>query len=109
MSNKTKKHRTTLFVVIMMVVLATNAAHTQEAQDVTTFAELQLIGNCDPKNQRLWLFNRHDSKALIITVRWNLAGSKRIITDKIQIPAASPRELGCAAQADIVHVEFAGP
>jgi hypothetical protein len=106
MSNKANKCCAALLVAMMMVALTTNVVHAEEA---ATFAELQLIGNCDPKNQRLWLFNRHESKALIITVRWNLAGSKRIITDKIQIPAASPRELGCAAQADIIQVEFAGP
>jgi hypothetical protein len=77
-------------------------------EDPAKSVELRLEGQCDPKNSRLWLVNSHGSKAIIATLRWNLSGSKRVITEQFQVAPGGKLEIGCAAQADIVVAAFAG-
>ena len=93
---------TVAFAVLRMA--APNAQGVEE--DASKSVELRLEGDCDPKNKRLWLLNNHATRSIIATLRWNLAGSKRIITDQFQVTPSSKREIGCAAQADVVVAAF---
>ena len=88
---------------IMLIALPVRAADEDAAKSV----ELRLEGQCDAKNSRLWLVNNHGSKPIIATLRWNLAGSKRVITEQFQVVPGGKLEIGCAAQADIVVAAFA--
>ncbi len=68
---------------------------------------LVLEGSCDAKNSRLFVSNKHATKSVVATVRWNLSGSKRIATDQFQVGPGARVEVGCAAQADIVTAAYA--
>jgi len=93
---------TSLAVAALLLTPPLRAAE----EDPTKSVELRLEGSCDAKNSRLWLVNNHAAKAIIATLRWNLSGSKRVITDQFQIAPASKLEIGCAAQADVVVATF---
>jgi len=76
-------------------------------EDALKSVELKLEGQCDKANSRLWVVNNHATRAIIATLRWNLAGAKRIVTDQFQVLPSASLEIGCAAQADIVVARFA--
>jgi len=76
-------------------------------EDALKSVELKLEGQCDKANSRLWVVNTHASRPIIATLRWNLAGAKRIVTDQFQVLPNARLEIGCAAQADIVVARFA--
>ena len=101
----------TVKAVLLGALLATASIVPLQAfaddDDPVKNLELKLEGECDSANSHLFVINKHSSKTIIATLRWNLAGSKRIITDKFQVVAAARVEVGCAAQADIVGAVFA--
>ena len=102
------KKTTQIVAIALVAALPAHAPNAQAVEeDATKSVELRLEGECDPKNSRLWLLNNHPTRSIIATLRWNLAGSKRIITDQFQVNPASKREIGCAAQADVVVAAFA--
>ena len=101
------KKRGWLIAIVLIAGLQAQAPRAQDVpEDASKNVELRLDGECDPKNSRLWLLNNHPTRSIIATLRWNLAGSKRIITDQFQVAPASKREIGCAAQADVVVAAF---
>jgi hypothetical protein len=67
---------------------------------------LVLEGACDPKNSRLYVESKHATRTIVATLRWNLAGSKRVASDQFQVGPNTRVEIGCAAQADIVSAAF---
>lgn len=71
-----------------------------------TFVSLKLEGACDAQNNRLWLTNTHTFKTVATTVRWRAAGGKAL-TDQFFPGPNSVREIGCAAEAEIVEAKFA--
>ncbi|HJY40797.1 MAG TPA: hypothetical protein VJ303_06170 [Steroidobacteraceae bacterium] len=71
-----------------------------------TFVSLKLEGACDAQNNRLWLTNTHTFKTVATTVRWRAAGGKDL-TDQFFPGPNSVREIGCAAEAEIVEAKFA--
>src|SRR5262245_387800 len=75
-------------------------------EDAAKSLTLILEGACDPKNSRLFVESKHASRTIVATLRWNLAGSKRIASDQFQIGPNARVEIGCAAQADIVSAQF---
>lgn len=85
---------------------------TMRAQDAAALTdpiksvELRLDGQCDEKNSRLWLSNNHDTKAVVATLRWSLAGGKRVITDSFQVAPLARIEVGCAARAEVAEARF---
>jgi hypothetical protein len=79
------------------------SAEEEAAKNLTLILE----GACDPKNSRLFVESKHATKTIIATLRWNLAGSKRIASDQFQIGPNARVEIGCAAQADIVSAQYA--
>lgn len=71
-----------------------------------TFVSLKLEGVCDAQNNRLWLTNTHTFKTVATTVRWRAAGGKDL-TDQFYPGPNSIREIGCAAEAEILEAKFA--
>ncbi|HYM35721.1 MAG TPA: hypothetical protein VET48_10020 [Steroidobacteraceae bacterium] len=94
-------------VAALTVWLACAPAVRAADEDPVKSLTLTLEGACDAKNSRLFVESKHATKTIIATLRWNLAGSKRIATDQFQIGPGSRVEIGCAAQADIVSATFA--
>jgi hypothetical protein len=71
-----------------------------------TFVALKFEGACDGQNNRLWLSNTHTFKTVVTKVRWKAAGGKDLTEDFYPAPN-SMRELGCAAEAEILEAKFA--
>jgi hypothetical protein len=89
-------------------LLGSMAASGLEAADEppATFVSLKLEGACDAQNNRLWLTNSHTFKTVATTVRWRAAGGKDL-TEQFFPGPNSVREIGCAAEAEIVEAKFA--
>jgi hypothetical protein len=75
-------------------------------EDPVKSLTLVLEGACDAKNSHLFVESKHATKTIVATLRWNLAGSKRVASDQCQVTPGSRVEIGCAAQADIVSAQF---
>jgi hypothetical protein len=95
-------------IALAGVLLATTGAMLQAADEpaATTFVTLKLEGACDDKNTRLWLTNTHTFKTVATTIRWRAAGGKDL-TDQFYPGPNSIREIGCAAEAEILEAKFA--
>ena len=92
-----------LAAVIMSIGTAGRAA--DEAAP-NTFVALKFEGSCDGQNNRLWLSNTHTFKTVVTKVRWKAAGGKDLTEDFYPAPN-SVREIGCAAEAEILEAKFA--
>lgn len=82
------------------------AEEPDEAQPAPTYVTLKFEGACDDQNNRLWLTNSHTFKTIATTVRWRAAGGKDLMEEFFPGPN-SVREIGCAAEAEIVAARFA--
>lgn len=90
-------------VVATIAAIAVQAA---EEAAASTFVTLKLEGSCDAQNTRLWLVNSHTYKTIATTVRWRAAGGKDLREQFFPGPN-SVREIGCAAEAEILDAKFA--
>ena len=90
----------------MGLALAGGAALNAAEPAATSFVTLKFEGTCDAKNNRLWLSNTHTFKTVITTVRWRAAGGKDL-TEQFFPGPNSQREIGCAAEGEIVEAKFA--
>lgn len=99
---------------IMLAVMAPDqsraeqlTAQQQPAQDgpAAGFVSLRLEGRCDETNRRLWLINAHTYKSIATTVRWRADGGKDL-TERFFPGPAAQREIGCAAEAQILDAVF---
>jgi hypothetical protein len=102
-----KLFNTLLAALCGVAVLLCAADVRAQEEDPLKSLELKLEGECDKANSRLWVVNNHATRTIIATLRWNLAGAKRIVTDQFQVVPSARLEIGCAAQADIVVARFA--
>jgi hypothetical protein len=96
-------------IALAGALLATMGGPTLQAADeaaATSFVTLKLEGACDDKNTRLWLTNSHTFKTVATTIRWRAAGGKDL-TDQFFPGPNSVREIGCAAEAEILEAKFA--
>ena len=95
-------------VVLALVVIATGPEATRAAEEPQpgTFVALKFEGSCDENNNRLWLTNTHTFKTVATKVRWRAAGGKNL-TDEFFPGPNSIREIGCAAEAEIIEAKFA--
>jgi hypothetical protein len=91
---------------IAAAAFAATGLHAAEEAAAATFVSLKLEGACDSQNNRLWLTNTHTFKTVATTVRWRAAGGKDL-TDQFFPGPNSVREIGCAAEAEIVEARFA--
>lgn len=97
----------TVAIVGTATVQAVQAAQAaQEAAAASTFVTLKLEGACDAQNTRLWLINSHTFKTIATTVRWRAAGGKDLSEQFFPGPN-SVREIGCAAEGEILEAKFA--
>jgi hypothetical protein len=85
---------------------AEQAAPSAEEAAPSTFVSLRFEGACDDKNNKLFLVNKHTFKTIVTRVRWNAAGGKDL-SEEFYPPPNSSKELGCAADAEILAAEFA--
>lgn len=90
------------------VVASVSTVVVQAAEDApaSSFVTLKLEGSCDAQNTRLWLVNSHTFKTIATTVRWRAAGGKDLSEQFFPGPN-SVREIGCAAEAEILDAKFA--
>lgn len=72
----------------------------------SSFVATRFEGACDDKNNRLWLDNKHTFKTIVATLKWRAAGGK-ILTEQFFPAPNSSREIGCAAEAEIVEAKYA--
>jgi len=82
-----------------------NGAQDQQPSE-SSYVSLKLEGMCDKDNTRLWLVNSHTFKTVMTTVRWKAFGGK-VLTDQFYPLPNSVREIGCAAEAEIIEAKFA--
>jgi hypothetical protein len=92
--------------ILMGVAAASTGLMAADNAPAATFVSLKLEGSCDAQNNRLWLTNTHTFKTVATTVRWRAAGGKDL-TDQFYPGPNSVREIGCAAEAEIVEAKFA--
>jgi hypothetical protein len=92
--------------IALWAVSATPGIRAADDAPAATFVSLKLEGACDAQNNRLWLTNTHTFKTVATTVRWRAAGGKDL-TDQFFPGPNSVREIGCAAEAEIVEAKFA--
>lgn len=98
-------------IAIVSVLLAATGGSMLHAAEETeapasTFVALKLEGACDAQNNRLWLSNTHTFKTVATTIRWRAAGGKDL-TDQFFPGPNSVREIGCAAEAELIEAKFA--
>ncbi len=88
------------------MLVALPALPQAEDADASSFISLKFEGACDASNNRLWLSNTHTFKTVSVKVRWRAAGGKDLIEDFFPGPN-SVREIGCAAEAEVLTTAFA--
>ena len=94
---------TVLAIAFLSIGAASRAA---EEAAPSTFVVLKFEGTCDDQNNRLWLSNTHTFKTIVTKVRWRAAGGK-VLTEDFYPTPNSLREIGCAAEAEILEAKFA--
>jgi hypothetical protein len=92
--------------IFMGVAAASTALKAADDAAAATFVSLKLEGSCDAQNNRLWLPNTHTIKTEATTVRWRAAGGKDL-PDQFYPGPNSVREIGCAAEAELLEAKFA--
>jgi hypothetical protein len=95
-----------IFALGVVATVATIAVQAAEEAAASSFVTLKLEGSCDAQNTRLWLVNSHTFKTIATTVRWRAAGGKDLSEQFFPGPN-SVREIGCAAEAEILDAKFA--
>lgn len=95
-----------IFALGVVASVAAVAVQAAEEAAASTFVTLKLEGACDEKNTRLWLVNSHTFKTIATTVRWRAAGGKDLSEQFLPGPN-SVREIGCAAEGEILEAKFA--
>lgn len=88
---------------IVSVIPASSAA---EDAPPASFVTIKFEGACDDQNNRLWLSNTHTFKTISVKMRWRAAGGKDLEETFFPQPN-SVREIGCAAEAEILEAAFA--
>lgn len=91
---------------VVATVATTMAVEAAEDAPASSFVTLKLEGACDEQNTRLWLVNSHTFKTIATTVRWRAAGGKDLSEQFFPGPN-SVREIGCAAEGEILDAKFA--
>lgn len=93
-------------VVVLSAITGSMSLEAAEEESAGSFVSLKLEGACDAQNNRLWLTNEHTFKTVATRVRWRAAGGKDL-TEQFYPGPNSVREIGCAAEAEILEAKFA--
>lgn len=91
---------------VVAIMAATMVVEAAEDAPASSFVSLKLEGACDEQNTRLWLINAHTFKTIATTVRWRAAGGRDLREQFFPAPN-SVREIGCAAEGEILDAQFA--
>ena len=97
---------TKIAVIATLAMAGILVSQAAEEAAPNTFVSLKLEGACDAQNNRLWLTNTHTFKTVATTVRWRAAGGKDL-SEQFYPGPNSIREIGCAAEAEIIEAKFA--
>jgi hypothetical protein len=89
-----------------MLFATPDRARAADEESASAFASTRFSEPCDGKNNHLWLDNKHTFKTIVVTLRWHAAGGK-VLSDQFFPGPNSSREIGCAAEAEIVEAKFA--
>jgi hypothetical protein len=89
-----------------MLLATSDSARAADEAPASSFVSTRFSDPCDDKNNRLWLDNKHTFKTIVVTLRWHAAGGK-ILSDQFFPGPNTSREIGCAAEAEIVEAKFA--
>lgn len=92
--------------LVVATMLGSARLEAAEEPEPATFVSLKYEGSCDERNNRLWLSNTHTFKTVATIVRWRAAGGKDL-TEEFFASPNSVREIGCAAEAEILRANFA--
>ena len=95
-----------MFAFGVVATIGTVAVQAADDAPASSFVTLKLEGSCDAQNTRLWLVNSHTFKTVATTVRWRAAGGKDLSEQFFPAPN-SVREIGCAAEGEILDAKFA--
>ncbi len=95
-----------LCALAILAVPAIRVGAAEEEPAAASMVTVRFESACDAKNNRLWLENKHTYKTVVATVRWRAAGGKDL-TEQFYPPPNSSREIGCAAEAEIVEAKYA--
>lgn len=103
-----RMHRKIALALCTLATLVTGAVgvHAADEPPAGSFIATRFAGTCDDKNNRLWLDNKHTFKTIVVTLRWRAAGGKNL-TDQFYPGPNSSREIGCAAEAEVLEAKFA--
>lgn len=93
-------------VAMLLATSGSARAAEEEEAPAASFVATRFGKPCDDKNNRLWLENSHTFKTIAVVLRWNAAGGKSLSDQFFSVPN-SAREIGCAAEAEIVEAKFA--
>jgi hypothetical protein len=99
------KHRSAAILLGIGLGAIARIASSQE-DAASDFVKLSYSVECDAQNRRLMLTNAHTYKTLQVVVRWRAAGGKDLQDQFFPAPSTSI-EIGCAADAQIIEVQFA--
>jgi hypothetical protein len=104
-SERMRKSITGVFLAVLLGATISSVGAEDQQTSVSSFVSLKLEGSCDQNNTRLWLVNSHTFKTVATTVRWKAAGGKDLTEQFYPLPN-SVREIGCAAEAEIIDAKF---
>ena len=96
---------TKIAAIFAFVVSATTMTVYAAEEAASAYVTLKLEGGCDAQNTRLWLINSHTYKTIATTVRWKAFGGKDLKETFYPGPN-SVREIGCAAEAEILEAKY---
>lgn len=90
----------------MVAIIGPGTIRAMENVEASSFVTLKLEGGaCDARNTRLWLVNDHTFKTIATTVRWRAAGGKDL-SEEFFVSPQTVKEIGCAAEAEILEAKF---
>ena len=91
----------------MASTIGTGTTWATEIAAASSFVTIKFDGGaCDERNTRVWLVNDHTFKTIATTVRWRAAGGKDL-SEEFFVSPQTVREIGCAAEAEILEAKFA--
>ncbi|GFE80639.1 hypothetical protein GCM10011487_26390 [Steroidobacter agaridevorans] len=92
----------------MAATLGSGTIRAMESAEASSFVTIKFDGDgaCDARNNRLWLINDHTFKTIATTVRWRAAGGK-VLSEEFYVSPQTVKEIGCAAEAEILEAKFA--
>jgi hypothetical protein len=90
----------------IVAIVGTGTIRAAENAEASSFVTIKFDSACDARNSQLWLVNDHTFKTIAATVRWRADGGKDL-SEEFFVSPQTIREIGCAAEAEILEAKFA--